>query len=203
MEIYLTLVLFSLGLVLVPGPNVALIIANAMRYGTKYGLYTVAGTTCGIALQLIFVVIGIGALLEMTANILSWVKWAGVLYMLYLGIKTWATSPGDLSMITARKAPALSIFWQGLGIALLNPKTLIFNAAFLPQFVGPGGSYAVQLAIVATIFLTTVTVGDSIWALFAGALRPVMLKFQRLRNRVTGLFFIAAGLGLALSDQRK
>ena len=105
-------------------------------------------------------------------------------------------------MITARKAPALALFWQGLGIALLNPKTLIFNAAFLPQFIAPGGNYAVQLAIVAAIFLTTMTIGDSIWALFAGALRPVMLKFQRLRNRITGLFFIAAGLGLALGDRR-
>jgi threonine/homoserine/homoserine lactone efflux protein len=202
MEIYLTLILVSLGLVLIPGPNVALIIANAMRYGVKYGLCTVAGTTCGLALQLILVVVGIGAMLELAADILNWVKWAGVLYMLYLGIKTWATSPGDLSVITARKAPALSMFWQGLGIALLNPKTLIFNAAFLPQFVAPGGNYAVQLAIVAALFLTTVTVGDSIWALFASALRPVMLKYQRLRNRVTGLFFIAAGIGLALGDRR-
>ncbi|MEH6546916.1 MAG: LysE family translocator [Sneathiella sp.] len=202
MELYLTLIIVSLGLVVIPGPNVALIIANAMRYGTKYGLCTVAGTTCGIAVQLALVVVGIGALLDVAANILTWVKWAGVLYMLYLGIKTWATSPEDLSVITARKAPALTIFWQGMGIAVLNPKTLIFNAAFLPQFVAPGGSYAAQLAIVAAIFLTTVTLGDSIWALFSGALRPVMLKFQRIRNRITGLFFIAAGIGLALSDRR-
>ncbi|USG59921.1 LysE family translocator [Sneathiella marina] len=203
MELYLTLILVSLGLVLVPGPNVALIIANAMRYGTRYGLCTVAGTTCGIALQLALVVVGIGALLDFAANVLIWVKWAGVLYMVYLGFRTWLTSPEDLSLITARKAPALTLYWQGLGIAVLNPKTLIFNAAFLPQFVAPGGSYAWQLAVVSAIFLTTVTIGDSIWAVFAGALRPVMLKFQRLRNRVTGLFFVAAGIGLALSDQRK
>lgn len=203
MEIYLALMVVSLGIALIPGPNVALIVANSLRYGTKYGLCTVAGTTSGLALQLTLVVLGVGALLEVATNILIWVKWAGVLYLLYLGVRTWATAPQDLSSITAKKAPVLVLYWQGLGIALLNPKTLIFNAAFLPQFVATGDSYAAQLALVAAIFLITVTLTDCVWSMFAGAMRPVMLKFQHLRNRLTGLFFIAASIGLALSDQRK
>jgi threonine/homoserine/homoserine lactone efflux protein len=201
MEIYVPLILVSLGLVAIPGPNVALIIANSVRYGAGYGMWTVAGTTTGLAVQLAFVVLGIGALLDLAADILTWVKWAGVLYMLYLGIRTWRTPPDDLSAIRATKAPTVTLFWQGLVIAVVNPKTLVFNAALLPQFIASGNSYALQLAIVATVFLATITIGDVIWALFASALRPVMLRFQRIRNRVTGLFLAAAGLGLALSGR--
>jgi len=202
MDQIFTLIMLTLGLAAIPGPNVALIIANSMRYGTRYGLVTVAGTTTGIAIQLFVVVLGIGALLELVANILLWVKWLGVGYMIYLGWRAWFTPTEDLSTIKAKREPAFVMYRRGVILACINPKTLVFNAAFLPQFIAIDGNYAGQLLMVATVFLATVTVGDAFWALFAGALRPFMLRFQSFRNRVTGAFFIAAGIGLALSDRK-
>jgi|TARA_R110002124_G_scaffold6530_10_gene39110 threonine/homoserine/homoserine lactone efflux protein len=202
MEQLISLAIVSVGLAAIPGPNVALTLANSIRYGTLYGLCTVIGTTVGVGLQLLLVVLGIGTLLELAADILTWMKWAGVLYLIYLGYKSWTAPLDDLSAIKAVKAPVFGLFWRGLVVAILNPKTLIFNAALLPQFIAPEGDYVSQLAIVALVFLTVLTFVDTLWAMFAGALRPLMFRFQRLRNRITGGFLIAAGLGLALADRK-
>ncbi len=202
METLLTLAVITLGLVAIPGPNVALTVANSLRYGTLYGLCTVAGTTVGVGVQLVLVVLGIGALLEIAADILTWLKWAGVAYLLWLGYKSWIAPVEDLSAVRAVRAPVWALFWRGLMVAILNPKTLIFNAALLPQFVAPEGEYITQLALVAFVFLSVLTLGDALWAVFAGALRPLMLRFQRLRNRITGAFLFAAGIGLALADRK-
>ncbi|MCR9212550.1 MAG: LysE family translocator [Proteobacteria bacterium] len=202
MEQFLPLIFVSLGLVAIPGPNVALIIANSVRYGFTYGLCSVVGTTIGVGLQLVLVVLGIGALLELVADILFWIKWAGVGYLIYLGYKSWSAPIEDLSAIHAVRAPRLKLVYHGILVAVINPKTLIFNAALLPQFVSANGSYVVQLGLVAAVFLTILTLGDAVWAAFAGSLRTVMLRFQRLRNRITAGFFIAAGIGLALSDRK-
>ncbi|MCF8467405.1 MAG: LysE family translocator [Sneathiella sp.] len=202
MEQFLPLVLVTLALVAIPGPNVALTVANSLRYGTAYGLWTVAGTTAGVGLQLLLVVFGIAALLQLAADILTWLKWAGVFYLLYLGVQSWRTPPEDLSAIEAARIPVATLFRRGLLVAILNPKTLIFNAALLPQFVAPGGNYLAKLVIVALVFLTVLTLGDALWAVFAGALRPLMIRFQRLRNRITAVFLVAAGLGLALAGRK-
>jgi threonine/homoserine/homoserine lactone efflux protein len=94
-------------------------------------------------------------------------------------------------------APAL--FWRGCIIAAVNPKTLLFNAAFLPQFVVANGDVSQQLTVVAGIFLTVLLLGDIIWALGATSARALLDRFAGARNRITGGFLVAAGVGLALS----
>jgi len=193
-ENLLVLVVATLVLVAIPGPNVALIVANSLRSGLPAGLVTVFGTTLGVALQLALVVAGMAAIIEFAAAALNWVKWAGVLYLLWLGFQTWRQPADNLQFIEA--APA--VFWRGCLIAAVNPKTLIFNAAFLPQFVATDAS-AGQVVTVAGVFLAVLLAGDLLWALFASSARPLLGRFTRLRNRLTGGFLIAAGVGLALS----
>ena len=184
-------------LVMIPGPNVALIVANTLRYGLRMGCATVFGTTLGVAMQLAVVVLGMAAIVELAADALSWIRWAGVAYLVYLGIRTWNEPPGDLKSISA--APA--IFWRGCMIAAINPKTLLFNAAFLPQFVVANGDVGQQLAVVATVFLTVLLLGDMVWALMAGSARQLLDRYASARNRITGGFLVAAGVGLALSPR--
>ena len=181
-------------LVAIPGPNVALIVANSIRDGFRAGAITVLGTTLGVALQLVLVVLGLSAIVETAAEALTWIRWAGVAYLIYLGIRTWNTPADDLSKVTA--APAL--FWRGCLIAAVNPKTLLFNAAFLPQFVVANGGMAGQLAVVATVFLAVLMVGDMLWALMANSARRLLDRYSAARNRITGGFLVAAGIGLAL-----
>ena len=191
----LTLVLATAVLVIIPGPNVALIVANSIRYGIRMGAVTVLGTTVGVAIQLVVVVLGVAAVVEIAADALVWIRWAGVVYLVFLGVRTWNAPAQDLSAVTA--APA--VFWRGCMIAAMNPKTLLFNAAFLPQFIATDGSAGMQLAVVATVFLAVLLIGDMIWALAAGSARRLLSRYSGARNRVTGGFLVVAGVGLALS----
>jgi threonine/homoserine/homoserine lactone efflux protein len=93
---------------MIPGPNVALIVANSLRYGARMGVATVLGTTLGVALQLLFVVTSLAVIVELVADALSWIRWAGVAYLVWLGLRTWCEPAGDLRYTAA--APKL--FWE-------------------------------------------------------------------------------------------
>ena len=86
MENIIVLIISTLILVLIPGPNVALIVANGLRHGLKLGLVTAFGTTAGLAFQLFLVIAGMATLIEMAASALLWIKWLGVAYLVYLGV---------------------------------------------------------------------------------------------------------------------
>jgi threonine/homoserine/homoserine lactone efflux protein len=191
----LPLVIATSILVVIPGPNVALIVANSLKYGFRMGVHTVLGTTVGVGLQLVLVVLGLAVIVEVAAEALQWIKWAGVAYLVFLGIRTWREPADDLSKIEA----APTMFWRGCLVAVLNPKTLLFNAAFIPQFVGTAGATASQLTAVAAVFLAVLFVGDVLWAAFASSARRVLGRYATMRNRLTGAFLTAAGIGLALS----
>jgi len=147
MDLLVALVIATFILVIIPGPNVALIVANSLQYGFRMGLVTVVGTTAGVALQLLFVAAGMAIVVELAADALTWIRWAGVAYLIWLGIRTWRKPASDLRQVKA--APAM--FLRGCLLAAANPKTLLFNAAFLPQFVGDGSPG--QFALVGSVFL--------------------------------------------------
>jgi threonine/homoserine/homoserine lactone efflux protein len=195
MNSLLALIAATAVLVLIPGPNVALIVANSLKFGIRTGVVTVLGTTAGVALQLALVVAGMAAVVELAADLLTWIKWAGVVYLIGLGIRTWRQPAEDLSRVEA--VPA--VFWRGCLLAAINPKTLLFNAAFIPQFVAAGSASVAQVVLVAAVFLAVLFLGDVLWAAFASSARRVLSRYAGLRNRLTGAFLTAAGIGLALS----
>ncbi len=191
------LIAATIVLLLIPGPNVAIIVATSLRDGLRYGLITALGTTAGLALQLVLVVGGMAALIEAAAATLTWIKWAGVVYLVWLGVRTWNEAAADLA--DADIVSRTVTFWRGFGLAVVNPKTLLFNAAFLPQFVPAGPDAAGQLVLVASVFLGIVIVGDSLWAVFAAAARNYLIRIKNIRRKITGGLLVGAGLGLALS----
>lgn len=179
-------------LVAIPGPNVALIVAHALRHGRAAAMFTVLGTTAGVALQLLLLVIGLAALIEFAAQALGWVRWAGVVWLLWLGVQTWRGDGDDAAAAVPR------VFWRGLVIAAFNPKILLFNAAFLPQFLPPEPA-TTHVVAVAIVYLTVVLAGDLLWALFAAAAEPHLGRKRGLQRRLSGGFLIAAAIGLALA----
>ena len=193
MDTLVALIVATSILVIIPGPNVALIVANSLQYGFRMGAMTALGTTVGVALQLAIVVGGMAALMEIAAGALSWIRWAGVIYLVWLGIRTWRKPAAELETVTA--APVM--FLRGCMLAAVNPKTLLFNAAFIPQFVGTGS--ASQFALVGIIFLGVLFLGDLGWALFASSARKLLTRYAHLRNKITGAFLTTAGIGLALA----
>ena len=199
MENILALVAATAVLLLIPGPNAALIVANSLRYGLRVGIITALGTTAGLAIQLGFVMLGMAALVEGAASALLWIKWLGVVYLLYLGIKTWNEPVANLDDLQALSHGR--VFGRGVLLALINPKTLLFNAAFLPQFVVSDSNVSMQFFFLTGIFLSVVIVGDAMWALFASSARGWLNRYGPLRHKLTGGFLLGAGLGLALSKK--
>jgi threonine/homoserine/homoserine lactone efflux protein len=193
MDTLVVLIIATSILVMIPGPNVALIVANSLQHGFRTGAMTVLGTTAGIALQLTFVVGGMAALVELATDALTWIRWAGVVYLVWLGIRTWRKPATDLEKITA--APV--VFLRGCMLAAVNPKTLLFTAAFLPQFVGSGS--ASRFVLVGVVFLSVIFLGDLVWALFASSARKLLTRYSHLRNKISGIFLTTAGIGLALA----
>jgi homoserine/homoserine lactone efflux protein len=199
LDVLLAFVAATALLMLIPGPNVALIVANSVAHGTRYGLLTVAGTASGVVVQLALTVLGASAALDFLAASFDLLRWAGVVYLVWLGIAAWRAPLVDLTQVRPQARSARAIYLRGLLVCLTNPKTLLFCGAFLPQFVTPGPDATRQLVVLALIFFAVSTVLDSLWAILAGRLRALLVVHARLRNRLTGGLLFGAGLGLALA----
>ena len=196
-ELYLAFVLATIVLIALPGPNVTLIVANSLAAGARAGLLTVAGTSTATALLLAVAALGMSSLMALMAEAFGWLRWAGVAYLLYLGLQQWRRSPDPAAPPPGRQR----IFWQGFVVSASNPKTLLFYVAFLPQFIDPGLAPGPQLALLSLTFLLIATLIDGAYGLLAGRLRGALADARRarLRQRLSGSFLIAAALGLALA----
>lgn len=189
-------------LILIPGPNVALIIANSVGRGTRFGLTTVAGTSSAVVVQLSITALGLTAVLELLAVWFEWLRWIGVAYLLYLGFRQWTAAPADLTRVQAEPQSARAIFLRGFLVGLTNPKTLLFYGAFFPQFLDPHRPLGPQVALLCVTFLVIAVALDSGWAVIAGRARWLLAARPRLRNRLSGGCLMAAGVGLALAHRR-
>ena len=199
-DLYLGFVAACAVLIAIPGPNVALIVANSMAHGSRYGLMTVAGTASAMVVQLALVVLGASAVLGLLAVLFDWLRWLGVAYLIWLGVRTWRASAVDLETTEAEPRSLLAIFLRGFAVSLTNPKTLLFYAAFLPQFIAADrGDVTHQLLVLAVTFLVVAVLLDGTWALLASRLRGLLRARARLRNRLTGGLLIGAGIGLAFA----
>lgn len=192
-------ILASAILIAIPGPNMALIVANSVAYGPRYGLLTVAGTSAATMLQLAITGLGMTELLAAAGQGVSWLRWAGVAYLLWIGVAQWRAPPTDFTRTAAQPRSPRIILGRAVLVALTNPKTLLFYSAFFPQFIAPGPNPAAQIAILAATFFVIAVTLDSVWALLAGHARQLLGMHGRLRNRVTGALLMGAGIGLAFA----
>jgi homoserine/homoserine lactone efflux protein len=200
-SLYLGFVLASAILILIPGPNVSLIVANSIAHGTRYGLLTVVGTSSAIVVQLALTALGLTATLGALAGWFEWIRWIGVAYLLYLGIRQWTAAPVDLTRTPPQPRSFRAIALRGFLISLTNPKTLLFYGAFFPQFIAPDAPIAPQVALLSLTFFIIAAGLDCGWALAAGRVRGVLAIRGRLRNRLSGGFLVGAGIGLALAHR--
>jgi homoserine/homoserine lactone efflux protein len=197
-------VLLSFGLattllMLIPGPNVALIVANSLAHGVRYGMLTVLGTTCGVVPQLVLVCLGLTGLLDVASHWFEWLRWAGVAYLVILGVQHWRAQAPDLTQVRAQPRSGRMVFARAVLIALSNPKTMLFLGAFLPQFIAPGAAAGPQVTLLAALYVVVAVAVDSVWAVLASRLRGWLSTRARLRARLTGGLLIGAGAGLALA----
>ena len=199
MHLFLAFILAVTILMLIPGPNVALIVANSVTYGFRYGLLTVAGTSSAMVVQLGLTVLGMTELLGTLGAWFEWIRWIGVAYLIYLGVTQWRAPPVNLSEVAPEPKSARAMFTRALLVSLTNPKTLFFYGAFFPQFVVAGHDVGAQVAILSATFLLLAVLLDGCWALAAGRARGLLAVHGRLRNRISGGLLVGAGIGLAFA----
>ncbi len=193
-------VLACLALGATPGPNVALIVGTSLKHGRRAGLLTAAGVNVGLVLQLVVVAAGLAWLVELFARHFDLVRYFGAGYLAWLAVLQWRSAGADVQAPTPSGRTA---FARGLAVAFANPKTLLFHAAFLPQFVTdlahPGG----QIALLAAIFAAIALVGDVIWALAADRLRVAVAgRFARMADRVSAGILMGGALVLLAAGRR-
>jgi threonine/homoserine/homoserine lactone efflux protein len=203
LDLYLGFILATTILMLIPGPNVALIVANSVAYGTRFGLMTVAGTSSAMVPQLVLTTLGMTALLGFVAQSFEWVRWLGVAYLIYLGVRQWLAPPVDLTKIKPQPKSAQAIVARGFLVSLSNPKTLLFYGAFFPQFVTLEKDPTMQIVILSLTFLGIAMFWDGLWAILAGRARGLLATRGKLRNRLSGGMLMAAGVGLALAHRSR
>ncbi len=199
LSLYLAFVLATSILILIPGPNVSLIVANSVAYGTRYGLLTVAGTSSAVLVQVTITALGMTAVLGTLAYWFEWIRWIGVAYLVYIGIKQWLSEPIDLTRTTPQPKSTRVIYLRGLLVSLSNPKTLLFFGAFFPQFINMDRNPEAQVLLLCATFFVTGTLLDGAWALLAGHVRWFLSRRGRLRNRLSAWLLIGARVGLALA----
>ena len=201
-HLYLGFILVTVVLGLIPGPNVALIIANSVAYGPRYGLMTVAGTAGAQVLQLIAVTLGLTALLDSLGVGFAVLRWAGVAYLLWLGLRQWRAPVVDLSQVRPAPKSLRAMLPRAAAVSLTNPKVLLFLGALFPQFISPAHAALPQVAVLAVTFLVVLNGIDCVWALAAGRARGLLSRHGRLRNRLSGGALMAAACGLAIAHRR-
>ncbi len=165
----------SLLIVLAPGPSVLFIIARAISWGRKTALFTVLGNAIGTLILSVLVAVGLGPILQRSDIAYATVQWGGGAYLVYLGIDAIRHRHVHAASMSAKgelQPSALTTMRQGLWVALLNPKILVFNAAVLPQFIDRDrGQVTGQLLLLGMLFALMCLVCDGSWGLLAGTAR--------------------------------
>lgn len=187
----------SLILLLVPGPAVTYIVSRGLADGRRSAMAAVVGVEIGNFLHVVAATLGLSAILATSAAAFSAVKWLGVAYLVFVGIRTLATTPPELS-IEASHATARGALTRGIVINALNPKVALFFLSFLPQFVVDGaGAPALQTFVLGLTFVGLGCVTDSVYALIVSGARARLLRGRGsnfVRRYVTGVTYVALGL---------
>lgn len=191
-------------LAVTPGPGVFYIVARSLLQGRAHGLASVAGVAAGNLANAIAAGLGLAALFAVSALAFTGVKWAGAAYLVWLGLR--ALFGGEAAQASDVAVRSLGrIFRDGFLVALLNPKTTLFFAAFLPQFMSPDGPHATQAMMLGTLFVVIAALTDTVYALAAGRAARLLAGSGALRRGsriLSGGAFIGLGIFTALAGPR-
>jgi len=197
--------LASFVLAVTPGPGVLYIVTRSMAEGRAAGIASVAGVALGNLANAIGASIGLAALFAVSQVAFTVVKYAGAAYLVYLGIQALRTPAAVSGPIERTDVSRLRIARDGFLVALLNPKTAMFFAAFLPQFMRPDQSAMAQSALLGSIFVAIAATTDSLYAICASDIAPTLARSKMLRagsRYLTGGTFLGLGLLSALGSAR-
>jgi len=196
-ELWFAFALTSAAILALPGPTVMLVISYALANGRRSGFATVPGVALGDFTAMTASLLGAGAILAVSATFFTLLKLAGAAYLVWLGVRLWRADPSpELGDRTTRPDSARRMFWNSWLVTALNPKSILFFVAFVPQFVDPAQPLVQQFAILEVTFIVLAAANVAVWVSLAGSLRAGFSSpsTARLLNRIGASFLIGAGL---------
>ncbi len=202
-EIWIAFALASAVLLAIPGPTVMLVVSYALGRGRETAWATVPGVTLGDLTAMSVSLAGAGAVLAASATLFTVLKFCGAAYLIWLGIGLWRTAPARLAMPSGSRGPRewRKMFWHAYVVTSLNPKSIVFFIAFVPQFIVAGAPVLPQFAAMVATFVGMAAINTLLWALLAGEMRRRFDRPEALRaiNRLGAGFLIGAGMLTALA----
>ncbi|KPL54306.1 LysE family translocator [Prosthecomicrobium hirschii] len=199
LDTWLAFAAASAVLLVIPGPTILLVVSYALGAGWRTALPMAAGVALGDFTAMTLSMLGIGALLAASATVFTVLKWIGAAYLVWLGVKLWRAG-GRLEAEPRRDAAsAARMLAHAWLVTALNPKSITFFVAFLPQFLDPAGDFLTQMLIFEATFLTLAFANAFTYALVAARARGLVRREGTIRaiNRVGGTLLIGAGVAAA------
>ena len=188
-------------IILAPGPSVLFTIARAIAWGRVAAIATVIGNAFGMFLVSVLVAFGLGPLLQSSKLFYNGVQWAGGAYLIYLGFSAIAASRVDAQGMQKTEGSKPSFFTSlknGFWVGVLNPKSIVFFAAILPQFVDQEkNNVTAQLLLLGAIFAAIAMLSDGSYGLLAGTVRSWLagdVKRLIFMRRLGGVVMIGLGI---------
>ncbi len=190
-------------LLITPGPAVLYIVARSIDQGRLAGIVSVLGIGLGTLFHVFGAALGLSAILMSSALAFNIVKYLGAAYLIYLGVRKFFAKDDALLPQQIEQQNLRRIFYQGMVVNILNPKTALFFFAFLPQFVDPTrGSVPLQMLILGLILLAMGLLSDGVYAVLAGTAGNWLRNnphFLRAQKYLTGTIYILLGLTAAFA----
>jgi threonine/homoserine/homoserine lactone efflux protein len=203
-ETWLTFMAASTLLLLIPGPTVLLVLSYAISQGRRVALSTAAGVAVGDLIAMTASLLGLGALILASATAFTWLKWIGAVYLVYLGVTLFASAGKaeavlpETEAVTARKT-----FGHAAVVTALNPKSIAFFVAFVPQFVDPGAALIPQFAILIGSFVSLAAVNALAYAYLADSLRARLARPSVMAWLVRAGGATLVGMGVLTATLRR
>jgi len=201
LQLWLAFVAASAILLVLPGPTILTVISYSVAHGRRANAPLVAAVALGDSTALVLSLLGLGALLATSSLWFNAVKWAGGLYLLWLGVKLLrAGASSALPAVDAARS-RWRLFASTYLVTALNPKGIVFFVAFLPQFIDPQRGAAGQLWLLAITFVVLAVLNATLYAVFAASARRLLAapRAQRRFNLTGGALLSAAGVWALLA----
>lgn len=195
-ETWLAFVAASAVLLVIPGPTILLVVSYALGQGWRAALPTAIGVALGDFTAMTLSMLGIGALLAASATLFTALKLFGAGYLIWLGVKLWRAGGAMEARPITAAAPVMKMIGHAWLVTALNPKSITFFVAFLPQFLDRSGDFWQQMLIFELTFLTLAFANALGYGLVASRARSLVRSERAIRaiNRTGGSLLIGAGV---------
>ena len=204
-ETFLAFIVAATVLIIIPGPTNMVVVSSALRFGLIKSFWTVLGAALSHAVFFSITFTGLATILLTSAAIFEWIRWIGVGYLIWLGIRQWTSHISPMQGNGSQAdVSAWSLLLQGFAVNTTNPKALVFYAAFFPPFVNPNSPVVPQLVLMAMVFIAIFVIVAAIHSFTAEKARTLMTdpRHVKLTNRIAGSFLIGAGVLLAAARDK-